>query len=218
MDWNEFWKQVGPYLALFVIAIIVSGTAFVKSWFSQRAKLADLQVRVAEIDIDDTQRKNKLEHDAQEMIQRAFAQFMADRQRWDDELRHHRNLIDTANSENAKLATDNLNLKIQQTANVDKIALLTSQVESLTLANADRNKLEQQVVELTQQVRDMQARAEERHKQMSVITGENAELYLRVQQAERLLKECREQLGVPIANNTVQPVEKESTNDPGIPT
>ncbi len=242
MTIEEFLTKAAPYLfALFVIACGGVG-AFLKSWFDQRAKLTEYQtqlaalnVRMSTIEVDDTERTRKLSAEAQAIIQRTYSE-QADRIRvLEDDTRHNRDLIDEARSENARLqgelnAEKELNVKLttQQSLNIAQIGNLTGQVESLTAAGIERDKLKEEVNRLTTRVQEMEEKADTRHKEMSKITGEKFELDVNLrratydlQNAIRLLRECYEQAGKPTpalpeypgneAQSSAAPEQKEST-------
>lgn len=209
MTLQEFLNQIMPYLALLAIALIVGGTAFVKSWFGQRTKLADLQLRVQEIDIDDTERTRKLSADAQALIQRTYSEQAELIKSLQADMRHNRDLIDTANTENGKLNADlttakgvNTELREQQNKNIERISILILQVEQLTAAGIERDKLKEEVATLTKQVKDMEIKADSRHDEISRMTGRNFELDVNLRRTKfdydnaiRLLRECYEQAG-----------------------
>lgn len=221
---QEFITELRPHLPGIIAALIVlilSVIKFVDSWVKQREKLLDLETRLKEIDVDDTERTRKISADAQDLIQKTFIGQAETIRGLQDELRHQRDLIDTSASERANLQGQKEQLEkslntalAQQAENVKKLAAMETIVGRLKELESENTTLKGQVAELRQKVEDADVKADLRHEEMSKLTGANAELYVKLRRAnadlakiQQSLQACSDQVaklgGTPVAMPTL---------------
>lgn len=194
-------------LALFAALIVIIGAValYIKQSLELRTKNAELELRKENVDIDDTAMKNKLSAEAQRLIQQ-FVVSQADSIRaLQDDLRHQRDLIEQGAKERTKLESDRDQLEktlnntlAQQSINVEKLRQMEPHLARLELLTQENAQLKGQVAELRQMIEDADTKADQRHAEMSRITGVNAELDAKLRQAtidlenvRRLLRECQ---------------------------
>jgi chromosome segregation ATPase len=190
-----------------LIGLVPAAFLFLRNYLDMRKKLLMADVREREIDIDDTAARNKLSADAQALIQKMYIEQNNRIKMLEDNDRHLRDLIDTGASERATLTAQKNSLetllneaRTQQMENVKKLAAMETLTGQLKAFEAENVLLKNQVNELSKKVEEAEIKSEQRHADMSRITGANAELEvsirtLRVEadNLRRLLRECHEQ-------------------------
>lgn len=195
-------------LALFAALIVIVGAValYIKQNLELRTKNTELGLRKETVDIDDTAMRNKISAEAQAIIQRLFVESNERIKTLEDDTRHNRDLIDKSESERTRLQVENEHLEqrlneslAQQKINVDKLKDMETHVGQLQTLRDENKRLTAEVNELRQKVEAADARSEQRHAEMSRITGENFELSvnlkkvsIELENVRRLLRECNE--------------------------
>src|SRR5687768_14904509 len=105
-------EALKPVITASLIAIITAIIVFFREWLKLRTEISTLKLRAQTVEIEDTERSNKIADEAQLIVQRMFVAQSERMRTVEDEMRHQRDLIDRGSTERAELKAQKEGLEL----------------------------------------------------------------------------------------------------------